>query len=203
MPVKNNKSRDKINQLQTKILSNLVQHVPFDGWSDLAVRQALKELGLGQSEWILAFPGGLVEAVTLYLQQSNAALAERLAKDDFTNLKIRQKVARGVQLKLEASNKELVRKTMGFLTLHPILSSKTLYDTVDIIWRAAGDQSLDWNFYSKRGLLSGVYLSTILFWLQDQSPDHTESWEFLNRRIENVMSIQKFKSKIAAMAPSP
>ncbi|MED5225852.1 MAG: COQ9 family protein, partial [Pseudomonadota bacterium] len=79
-------------------------------------------------------------------------------------------------------------------------SPRSLYKTVDTIWRNAGDSSVDFNFYTKRMLLTAVLTSTTTFWLADKSEGHEETWAFLDRRIENVMQIPKlnmfFQSKI-------
>jgi ubiquinone biosynthesis protein COQ9 len=59
------------------------------------------------------------------------------------------------------------------------------------MWRAAGDASTDFNFYTKRMLLAGVLKATILFWLDDATPGCAASWEFLDRRIGEVLKIGK------------
>jgi ubiquinone biosynthesis protein COQ9 len=67
---------------------------------------------------------------------------------------------------------------------------------VDAIWRAAGDTATDWNFYTKRGLLAGVFSSTVLCWLDDTSEDHAETWAFLDRRIADVMRVPKATARV-------
>jgi ubiquinone biosynthesis protein COQ9 len=69
-----------------------------------------------------------------------------------------------------------------------------LYRTVDRMWRAAGDTSTDFNFYTKRAILAGVYSSTLLRWFTDDSEDEKPTFEFLDRRIEDVMRFEKFKA---------
>ena len=59
-----------------------------------------------------------------------------------------------------------------------------------------GDTSEDVNWYTKRATLSAVYSSTVLFWLGDTSEGHAETWAFLDRRIENVMQIEKVKAQV-------
>ena len=74
--------------------------------------------------------------------------------------------------------------------------AKAIWGTCDAIWTALGDTSDDVNWYTKRATLSGVYSSTVLFWLGDDSPDHQATWEFLDRRIENVMQFEKLKASV-------
>jgi ubiquinone biosynthesis protein COQ9 len=76
------------------------------------------------------------------------------------------------------------------------LATKLLYNTVDAMWRAAGDTSTDFNFYTKRGILAGVYSSTLVRWFNDQSEGDTETNAFLGARIENVMQFERLKAQV-------
>ena len=75
-------------------------------------------------------------------------------------------------------------------------ASQLLYATVNAIWYYAGDTSTDYNFYTKRALLAWVYSSTFLYWLQDDSEDHHKTWMFLDRRIEEVLTLPKLPKRI-------
>ena len=74
--------------------------------------------------------------------------------------------------------------------------SKLIWGTADKIWNFLGDKSEDYNFYTKRAILSGVYSSVILFWLGDDSEGNTATWGFLDRRIQNVMQFENLKARI-------
>ena len=63
------------------------------------------------------------------------------------------------------------------------------------MWKAIGDPSTDFNFYTKRITLGAVYSSCFLYWLNDESDNAADTWDFLDRRIENVMQIEKIKAK--------
>ena len=96
-----------------------------------------------------------------------------------------------------APHKEAARRAAALLSLpmHAALGAKLVYRTVDAMWRAAGDTSTDFNFYTKRGILAGVYGSTAMRWFNDTDKDEKATDEFLAARIENVMQFEKFKSK--------
>jgi ubiquinone biosynthesis protein COQ9 len=59
-------------------------------------------------------------------------------------------------------------------------------ELVDDIWHACGDTSTDYNWYTKRGLLAGVYTATELFMLTDYSPGYADTWRSLDRRLKDV-----------------
>ena len=81
-------------------------------------------------------------------------------------------------------------------------ASACLAHTVDVMWRSTGDKSTDFNFYTKRATLAAVYSATRLFWLNDDSTDAQDSWAFLDRRIDNVMQIEKGKAKFRELQKS-
>ena len=74
------------------------------------------------------------------------------------------------------------------------------------MWRAAGDKSSDFSYYTKRAMLSGVYGATFLYWLSDASEGNSATWAFLDKRIDNVMQIERFRGaaqQAAAKLPNP
>eukprot|EP01083_Nonionella_stella_P131450 399367_1 len=60
---------------------------------------------------------------------------------------------------------------------------------IDEVWHIAGDKSSDTNWYTKRMLLAGVYTSTELFMLMDKSPGYSDTWKFLDRRLEDAVAL--------------
>lgn len=191
--------------LQHRILQAALPHVVFDGWTMQTLRAGATDEGLPELEADRAFAGGVIEALNLWMRQSNADLAEQLANQaHLPSMKIRDRIAFAVMLKLRAqqANRDAVRRALAIYALpwHAADGLASLYDTVDTIWRAAGDTATDWNFYSKRLLLGKVYMSTLNVWLADDSPDQAESEAFLRRRIEDVMQIQKTKFKVKEWA---
>lgn len=185
---------------RARLMAHLLRHVPFDGWSGRALEAAAAAAGMPVGEARLLFPGGGLDMVVWFQADGDRKMEAILAQHDLPALKIRQRVALGVRERLcrDQDHREAVRRAVGLMALPANVPAalKCGYRTVDAIWRAVGDTSTDFNFYTKRALLHGVYASTLLYWLNDESPEFSESWAFLDRRIENVMAIQKGKGKL-------
>jgi ubiquinone biosynthesis protein COQ9 len=137
-------------------------------------------------------------------------MLEALASHDLAALKVRERIALAVRLRIEAlaAHKPAARRAVQFLTLPQFApeGARNLYRTVDAIWRGIGDTSTDFNFYSKRALLAAVYTTSLMRWFEDQSEDSRATWEFLDARIENVMQIEKAKAaakRAIEKMPSP
>jgi len=169
------------------------RHAPFDGWTPQALEHAAHDLGLSGQDVQRFLPRGPIEAIELVNRLADAAMVEAMQKHDLQNMRVRDRIILGVRTRLEQNEagKEAIRRAMTFLALpqNAPSAARMLYRTVDAIWRAAGDTSTDYNFYTKRGLLAGVYSSTLLYWLNDRSEGHAASWAFLDRRIDEAMKI--------------
>jgi ubiquinone biosynthesis protein COQ9 len=186
-------------QAAADILAAALPLVPFEGWNQQTLNKAALSAGYKKTDIIRVFPGGAIEAVDAFLHSSDLAMQEALQGYYLDTMKIRERITTAVRLKIEAvePHREAVRKAialqaMPFYCHHAL---KSLYRTVDAIWYAVGDRSTDFNFYSKRLLLAGVYSTTLLYWLDDKSAGHAGSWAFLDRRIEDVMKIEKAKHR--------
>ena len=76
-----------------------------------------------------------------------------------------------------------------------LAGARLAWRSADRIWRLAGDTATDFNHYSKRTILIGVYGSTSLVFLDDESDDLAETRAFLDRRIDGVMRFEKAKAR--------
>lgn len=194
------KNTDKTpDELRESILYAALEHVPFDGWSEVTLRRAADDIGVDYGIVDLAFPDDPGEMIDLYAQHCDVMMLEGAKKLKLDKLKIREKITELVKLRIlsESSYKEAAHRTVSYLALpsNHFTSLKILYRTVDLMWKAISDPSTDFNFYTKRLTLSAVYTSTFLIWLGDDSENSDQTWPFLDRRIENVMQFEKFKAK--------
>ena len=187
---------------KTKILDASLPHVTFDGWSKETFDAAIVESGVDPALAHSLFPRGAFDLVVAFHKRGDAQMVARLKSENLLSMRFRDRIAAGVRFRLEAAakDKEAVRRGTALFAL-PMNAgdgAKLVWGTADAIWIALGDQSKDHNWYTKRATLSAVYGSTVLFWLGDESEDHAATWEFLDRRIDNVMQFEKVKAKVNA-----
>ncbi len=179
-------------------LDAMLAHVVFDGWSRTAMSAAAEALGVDEDEVKALFPRGPVDAALAYHERGDREMVERLKAADMEGMRYRDRIALGVRLRLEGADKELVRRGMALFALpqYAALGSAAIWGTASRIWEALGDTSRDINWYSKRATLAAVYSATVLFWLGDESEGNVATWEFLDRRIDDVMQIEKLKGRL-------
>ena len=180
-----------------KVIDALLPQVAFDGWTMKSVRQALVSLGRHPDDAPLLFPGGTADMITAYCALADERMAEGA---DVAGMRVPARVKALIARRLVQNReyKEAIRRALAWLALpiNAAVAARTVAATVDTIWHAAGDTSADFSWYTKRGILAGVYSTTLLYWLRDFSEDDEATLAFLDRRLENVGQIGKLRKTV-------
>ncbi len=187
------------------LLAALLPEVAFYGWTQKALDAALAKSKQDADMVLLAFPKGIDDMLAYYSADGDQKMLAALPdiKNAAKDMKIRDRISHAVFLRcqIDAPHREAACRAAAYLSA-PLfasgrqkLAAKLLFDTANHIWHWAGDDATDYNYYSKRLILSGVLASTRLVWLRDDSSDFSTSRAFLNRRIEDVMRFEKLKSR--------
>ena len=180
------------------LLDAALMHVAFDGWSETTFRAAAADAGVDMAMARAVCLRGAVDLALAYHARGDAAMVARLKSDELPE-RFSDKIAAGVRFRIEAvTDKEAVRRgtTLFALPMHAADGARAVWGTADKIWDTLGDTSDDVNWYTKRATLAGVYSATVLYWLGDDSIDNQATWAFLDRRIADVMQIEKLKAHV-------
>lgn len=187
-------------RLTDELIEAALPHVAFDGWSPATWSHAVADAGVDPGLARALCPRGAVDLALAFHRRGDRQMVAALQAEDLSALRFRDRIVRAVRLRIEtvAPHKEAVRRgtTLFSLPQYAPDGARAIWGTVDAIWTALHDSSDDINWYTKRGTLAAVYAATVLFWLGDDSPGHLNTWDFLDRRIDNVMQIEKTKAQI-------
>jgi ubiquinone biosynthesis protein COQ9 len=199
-----------LGDMRERILEEALRQVPFEGWTEKSLLEGARAAGYALEMALETFPGGVIEAIEEAAARADRAMLDALEEHDLDALKTRERVALAVRLRLELSApyREAIQRSLPILALpqNLPLAARILWRTVDAIWYAAGDKATDFNFYTKRGLLAGVYSATLLYWLNDSSPGSSETWGFLARRLDEAMRVPRILGRVGSAfenIPSP
>ncbi|MEM9250294.1 MAG: COQ9 family protein [Pseudomonadota bacterium] len=188
-----------LHEARSQLIDAALLHVPFDGWSETTFRAAARDAGVPRAVADAACPRGAVDLALAFHEAGDEEMQRRLKSADLSSMRFRDKVASAVRFRIEAAaDREVVRRASSLFALPQYSSdgARALWGTADKIWTALGDRSEDVNWYTKRATLSGVYGATVLYWLGDDSEGHAATWAFLDRRIEDVMQIERLKARV-------
>ncbi len=187
-----------LDEIRAKLAPGIAANAAFDGWSDAARDMAAQAEGIDTDIAALAFKDGPVDMIDAWFAHIDGVMLAAVPPERLAMMKIRNKITALVEARLDATSidRESLRRALAILALPQNLAKATRlgWRTADTIWRAAGDVATDYNYYTKRTILLGVYASTITVFLDDESESLADTRAFLGRRIDGIMQFEKAKA---------
>jgi len=187
-----------LDEIRSLLAPGIAANAAFDGWSDAARDMAADAAGIDRDVAALAFEQGPVDMIDAWFAGIDVAMLSSLPPERLSAMKIRARIAALVEARLQATaaDRESLRRALAILALPQNLTKagRLGWRTVDTIWRAAGDVATDYNHYTKRTILLGVYAATVTVFLDDDSEGFAETRAFLSRRIDGIMRFETAKS---------
>jgi len=188
-------AQDWAETTEQALLDQALKLAPVHGWTRRTVTLAGKALGMSQGETGLLLPHGPTDLAALLSRRHDARALAALSEVHASNLKIRERIRRAVEARLDASatDEPALRRWMGFLALpgNLGLGSRLAWESADVLWRWAGDTATDENHYSKRALLAGILTGAMAIRM---SSGRKAALDFADRRIKDVMRFEKWKA---------
>ena len=187
-----------LDEIRERLAPAIAANAAFDGWGDEARDLAADAEGIDRDLARLAFADGAVAMIGAWFADIDRQMVAALPPELLAGMKIRERITRLVEARLAAMapDREALRRALGVLAMPQNLSTAARlgWRTADVIWRRAGDTATDYNHYTKRTILGGVYAATVAVFLDDESDGHADTRAFLGRRIEGIMRFEKAKA---------
>lgn len=181
---------------EQKVLDEAIRLAPLEGWTSRMTKLAGRAAGFSDGETELLLPRGPADLAALLSRRHDARALLMLQEVDPASLKIRERIARAVEARIDAAGNDesAARRCVGWLALpqNVALAGRLAWDSADVLWRWAGDTSTDENHYSKRAILAGVLTGAVAIRL---NAGRGAAVRFAGRRIADVMRFETWKAK--------
>jgi len=144
---------------------------------------------------------GLVEVLTDILFED---LEKKFLKDAKLKVNKVKKISEKikflltVRFKIENNSSELINKILTYL-IKINKSNKIItyiYSVADLMWNCANDRSVDFNYYSKRLILSFIYSKILFLKFFKTNLKQNEIEQEIIKSLDQVKIISKFKLKL-------
>jgi ubiquinone biosynthesis protein COQ9 len=189
-----------LDEIRAALAPLVAESAAFDGFGDAALADAARRIGVDPDVARLAFPGGGRDLVDAWFADIDAGMAAKWPTERLATLKIRERITTLVETRIDllAGTRESLRRALALLALpaNAPHAAKLGWRAADLMWRLAGDTATDYNHYTKRLLLAGIYSSALFVWVDDDSDGKAETRAFLDRRIDDVMKFEKAKAQL-------
>ncbi|MEL8055742.1 MAG: COQ9 family protein [Pseudomonadota bacterium] len=184
--------------LKDRWLEALLPIADERGWSEANAKSAASQAGLSEGECALAAPGGVNDLIDHMFQRAADKMLEEMAARDLSELRTHERVAEGLKLWLAQLDpyRQAVKKAAvcGVFPTRAGAASRTVWAIADAVWEAAGDTATDYNRQTKRGLLSAVIPSVVMFWVD--RPNEADLDAHIEKRLGQAMRLGQAGSKV-------
>lgn len=193
-----------LDEIRALLAPGIAGNAAFDGWSEDALHAAADAAGVDRAVARLAFPGGAMDMIGAWIDGIDAAMAQALPAERLAGLSVRERIRQLVQFRLDAvaGREEAVRRALAVFAMpqNAAAALRRGWHSADLMWRLAGDMTSDFNHYSKRTILGGVYAATLAVFVDDNSEGKAETVAFLDRRIAGIIRFEKAKARFVPPA---
>ena len=191
-------------QTRERLVLAMLPDVAFDGWTRHTLRQAARRLAVPEAEAMALFGRGAADMIATFSRWADRQMSERLVRLPDQPSRLSERVALALRLRLEVLLpwREAVRRGLSLLALphNAPLGLRLLYDTVDAVWRAVGDDATDFSFYTKRASLAAIQAGAVLYWLDDGSPGFADTQAFIARRLGDLHRFGGLRQRLSEAA---
>lgn len=189
-----------LDDLRLQLAPLVADAAVFDGWTAEAVAQAARSAKVDPALADYAFRDGAMAMISAWIGHVDATMTASVGGGALSNLPIRERIRRLVWARLEAvaGREEALSRALTIMAMPSNFAASTRlgWRSADAMWRLAGDKATDYNHYTKRAILGGIYAATLHVFAHDTSEDKADTRAFLDRRIEGIMRFEKAKSQM-------
>jgi len=191
---------ESLDDLRLRLAPLIAEAAVFDGWSAAAVHAAAAQAEVDGDVAAYAFKDGPMAMIVAWTAATDRAMAQALPQGELARFKVRERIRKLVLFRLDAARgcEEALSRALAIMAM-PQNAGRALklgWRSADAMWRLAGDTATDYNHYTKRTILAGVYAATLAVFADDDSPDKAETRAFLDRRLDGIMRFEKVKAQV-------
>ena len=184
--------KKKINILE--VAKKLVRQ---QGWSSDIIKKLVNK-NLTSSDLAYFFPNGYTDLINLALEEINESLEKKVKKMNIINFTISKKIKKILYMRLEILNEDKIfyKKTFNHLLLpqNSKIMKKNLYNSINSMWYLAGDNSTDFNFYTKRITLAVIYVNAVFVFF---NKDIQKANLNIDNNLKKISKIPKIKDRFS------
>ncbi|XP_076905641.1 uncharacterized protein LOC143561433 [Bidens hawaiensis] len=191
-----NTPRANYEQEQARVIQASLQHVIRLGWSEAAMIAGARDVGVSPSI-VGAIPRKEAALVEYFMDECLQKLIDTIDSGELQlqDLVASERIAKLIKFRLQMQAPYISKWPQALsIQAQPAnvsTSFKQRAMLVDEFCHAANDEGSGVDWYLKRTVIGGVYSTTEIYMLTDNSTDFNDTWTFLNERLRDAFDLKK------------
>lgn len=192
------------NQKEKKIFTKLQPEFENGTFNNFNISSILKKNSISEEDFYYFFPDKTKSLCNFFLSNLQLKLEKKI-KNKIKNEKSISKRVNFILFELISllnENKDISLYFLNYISRKPTYLKKISIKFSDRVWRLLEDKSVDFNYYTKRLILSQILINSILYWRGSNDLNKTQI--FIEKQIFLLgkfgyykSNFKKFISKIA------
>ncbi|KAI3711510.1 hypothetical protein L1987_70048 [Smallanthus sonchifolius] len=181
---------------QARVLAASLHHVIRLGWTEAAMIAGARDVAVSPSI-VGAIPRKEAALVEYFMDECLQKLIHKIDSGELQlqDLVASECIAKLIKLRLQMQA-PYISKWPQALSIQAQPSNistsfKQRAMLVDEFWHASNDQGSGVDWYIKRTVVGGIYLTTEIYMLTDNSTDFEDTWVFLKERVRDAFDLKK------------
>ena len=192
------------NQKEKKIFTKLQPEFENGTFNNFNISSILKKNSISEEDFYYFFPDKTKSLCNFFLSNVQVKLEKKIKK----KIKNEKSISKRVNfilfelISLLNENKDISLYFLNYISRKPTYLKKISIKFSDRVWRLLEDKSVDFNYYTKRLILSQILINSILYWRGSNDLNKTQI--FIEKQIFLLgkfgyykSNFKKFISKIA------
>ncbi len=182
------------NKIKKNIFSKLNSEFEKETINDFNLNYILKKKSVSEEDFYYYFPNKTKSLCIFYLKNLHSEL-EKKTKEKIENEKSISKRVKFILIqliKLLEKDKATSLYFLNYMSRKPFFLKRITLKFSDKIWFILKDKSVDFNFYTKRLILSQILINTVLYWRGANDNEKTQL--FISKQIDLLGKFGYYKS---------
>ena len=182
------------NQKEKKIFTKLHSEFKNGTFNDFDISSVLKKNSISEEDFYYFFPNKTKSLCDFFLSNLKLRLEKKIKK----KIKNEKSISKRVNyilfelIKLLDEDKATSLYFLNYISRKPIYLKKITIKFSDRVWRLLDDKSVDFNYYTKRMILSQILINSILYWRGSNDINKTQI--FIEKQIFLLGKFGYYKS---------
>ena len=180
----------------SEIFNKLKKYILKNKFHSSSISKILIKENVSEKDYYLYFNKDIGSLINYFFDDIN----EKIVFDIENNIPKEKSISKRVLYCIKREfyyleeNRDVTKAFLNYLIIHPFKFKKISVKFSNFVWMKIADESTDFNYYTKRLILSKIFFNSVMFWRNSDNILETNS--FIEKQINLLGKFGKLKGSM-------